>query len=459
MEKIKLYDIIDAVNGSYGLPADIDIQDISTDTRTISKGSLFVALQGANFDGHDFAKQAIEQGACAVVSQKRIDGVRCVMVDSTAKALLDIASFYRDKLSLFTVGVTGSVGKTTTKDFISLVLSKKYKTFKTKGNLNNEIGVPKTVFSMDNSYEAGVVEMGMSHAGEISRLSYAAKPDMAVITNIGYSHIENLGSRENILKAKLEILDFAKYSAPLVINLDDDMLSRAREHITGRRVITYSVKNKNADVYAENIVPAENGVEFDIVFGGEAIKAKINVPGIHNVLNALCAFCVGDYFNVSHTDIVEAISEYSPEGLRQNISEKNGVKVIADCYNAAPDSMKSALSVLSQVNAAGRKIAVLADMLELGGFSVKLHQKVGEMCIAAKPDILVCYGKLAKEIADKAKTKIDEVHYFSEKEDAVRYLNGIVQSGDALLFKGSRGMKLEGIMDALEILNQENERV
>lgn len=454
MDKIKLYDIIKATDASFGLNSDIEITDVSTDTRTISEGSLFVTLRGANFDGADFAKDAVEKGAVAVVAQRKIEGVKTLIVDNCNKALMDIAAFYRQTLPAFTVAVTGSVGKTTTKDFIALVLSKKYKTYKTQGNLNNEIGVPKTLFSMDKSYGAGVIEMGMNHAGELSRISRAVKPDMVVITNIGYSHIENLGSKENILKAKLEALDYAKPDAPLVLCYDDKMLCNHEQFSRGRRVLTYSIKSKDADVYAQNIKEDESSVLFDIVYGDKVYSARLCVLGSHNVLNALCAFCIGMYFGVEPDEILTALSEYTPSGLRQNVSQINGVTVIADCYNASPDSMKSALSVLSSTKTEGKKIAVLGDMLELGSFSVKLHKKVGEYAVKADVDTLVCVGSDAKEIANTAMGRIENVAYFENKADAVEYLNGTLLSGDTVLFKASRGMKFEEIMNSLKLLKQ-----
>lgn len=452
MDKIRLYDIIKACDASFGLNSDLEITDISTDTRTISEGSLFVALKGSNFDGHEFAKDAVSKGAVAVVGERKIEGVKTLIVDSCNKALMDIAAFYRDTLPAFTVAVTGSVGKTTTKDFISLVLSKKYKTYKTQGNLNNEIGVPKTLFSMDKSYGAGVIEMGMNHAGELSRISRAVKPDMVVITNIGYSHIENLGSKENILKAKLEALDYAKPSAPLVVCADDKLLCNYESFSRGREVLTYSLKSKNSAVYAKNIKENESGVSFDIVYGGSEYKASLCVLGSHNVLNALCAFCIGRYFGVEACDIIEALAEYKPSGLRQNVSQINGVTLIADCYNASPDSMKSALSVLSATKTEGKKIAVLGDMLELGNFSVKLHKKVGEYVTRADVDMLLCIGNDAKEIANTALGKTKSVLYFENKCKAVEFLNENLSSGDTILFKASRGMRLEEIINSLEIL-------
>ena len=247
MEQMKLSEIVKAVKGSYGYPADMVIDNISTDTRTITQGSVFLALKGARFDGHDFALKAMELGAQAVITERAVEGARCIIVDSTAQALLDLAGYYRDKFDIPLVGVTGSVGKTTTKDMISLVVAQKYKTLKTQGNLNNEIGMPKTLFGIDNQTQAAVIEMGMSARGEISRMSMSCKPSVCVITNIGVSHIEKLGSQENILAAKLEILDGAKQGAPLVLNMDDKFLANAVVHGL-RKVWYYSVKEKNCDV-------------------------------------------------------------------------------------------------------------------------------------------------------------------------------------------------------------------
>lgn len=451
MDKLSLQEIISAVHGSYGYPADVTVSDISTDTRTIKEGSLFIALKGENFDGHDFAVKAMELGAVAVVTERPVAGARCIIVDSTAKALLDAAGYYRSKFSVKVVGVTGSVGKTTTKDMIALVVAQKYKTLKTQGNHNNEIGMPLTLLGLDESYEAAVIEMGMSHEGEISRMSMCCRPDVAVITNIGVSHIENLGSQENILKAKMEILDGSAYGAPLILCRDDKLLAGVQIH-SDRKVYYYSISKKDSDVYASGIKTEDNGISFTINYKGGKIPARINCLGEHNVKNALAAFCVGLVMDIAPEDIVRGIEQFRPEGLRQNISVIDGVTYIVDCYNAAPDSMKASLSVLSQAKAEGKRICVLADMLELGKNAKAYHKTVGEYAAASKADVLYCFGENAECYIDGAVKKgfpPEKCRHFDSREKLAEALESVIEKGDAVLFKGSRGMKLEEVFDAL----------
>lgn len=451
MEKLSLAEIISAVRGSYGYPAEKMITSISTDTRTIGEGSIFIALKGERFDGHDYAKKAMELGAEAVITEKACEGARCIIVDSTARALLDLAMYYRNKFNVKTVGVTGSVGKTTTKDMIALVVSQKYKTLKTQGNHNNEIGLPQTLFRLDESCEAAVIEMGMSHFGEISRLSMCAQPDVCVITNIGVSHIENLGSQDNILKAKLEILDGAQYDAPLVLCKDDKYLAKAEIH-SDRKIYYYSVTKKDCEVYAEKITTVDEGIDFDIKYNGEKIHARINCLGEHNVKNALASFCVGLSLEIEPKKIVEGIAQFRPEGMRQNITEKNGVKFIVDCYNAAPDSMKASLSVLNQAQTKGKRYCVMADMLELGEKSPAYHRAVGEYIASSKADRLYCFGENAVNYIEGAVKKgFDKGHcmHFSNREELAEHLKTQLCQGDTVLLKGSRGMKLEEVFNAL----------
>ncbi|WP_294406569.1 UDP-N-acetylmuramoyl-tripeptide--D-alanyl-D-alanine ligase [uncultured Ruminococcus sp.] len=451
MEKLNLSEIIGACHGSFGYPADIEISGISTDTRTIEKNSLFIALKGERFDGHDFAAKAMEMGAAAVVTERAVEGARCVIVDSTAQALLDIAGYYRSRFDIPVVGVTGSVGKTTTKDMIALVVSQKYNTLKTQGNLNNEIGMPKTLFGLDRTHTAAVIEMGMSHQGEISRMSMCCQPDVCVITNIGVSHIENLGSQANILKAKMEILDGAKYDAPLILCRDDKLLAKA-EVYSDRKVYYYSVSKKDCDVYATGITTADGGINFTINYGGEKLAARINCLGEHNVKNALAAFCVGIALDIPTEDIIKGIGLFKPEGMRQNVREHKGVTFILDCYNAAPDSMKASLSVLAQTEAKGKRYCVLGDMLELGKNSAKYHKQVGEYVLSSKADEILCFGENSVHYIEGACDKgfaAENARHFDSREELAAYLKGKLNAGDAVLIKGSRGMKLEEVFNIL----------
>ncbi len=452
MEKLLLSEIVTAVRGSFGYPSNIEVSSISTDTRTIEKGAVFVALKGKNFDGHDYAAKAMELGAVAVITERAVDGAECIIVDSAQSALLDIAGYYRDKFDIKLVGITGSVGKTTTKEFVSLVMSKKFRTLKTQKNFNNEIGLPMTLFNLTSEYEAAVIEMGMSNLGEISRLSLTSKPNLCVITNIGFSHIENLGSQENILKAKMEILDGADENAPLILSKDDKFL-RSVEVRAERKKIFYSVTDSSANVYASDIETKSDKIEFNINSDGKNYKAVINCLGEHNVKNALAAFCVGREYNISPDDIIEAIGEFVPDGIRQKTSEVNGIKIIADCYNSSPDSAKSAIHTLSQIDTKGKKIAVLGDMLELGKMSKELHKSVGEAVCDENIDLLLCFGGMSeyyvkgalKKGFDKNNAKI-----FASKEDVAEYLKTTMKKGDAVLFKASRGMKFEEIIEKIK---------
>ncbi|EGC03462.1 UDP-N-acetylmuramoyl-tripeptide--D-alanyl-D-alanine ligase [Ruminococcus albus] len=452
MEKLMLSEIIQAVRGSYGYPADVEVKDISTDTRTITEGSLFIALKGANFDGHDFAAQAMEAGAVAVVTERPVDGARCLIVDSTSQALLDAASYYRSRFDIPLVGITGSVGKTTTKEMIWSVMSKGFKTLKTEANHNNEVGMPKTLLELDSTHQAAVIEMGMNHKGEISRMSTSCKPTVCVITNIGVSHIENLGSQEGILKAKMEILDGASADAPLILSRDDRILSKVQVY-GDRKIWYYSVSKKDSDVYASDIAADSKGISFTIHYAREKLPARINCLGEHNVKNALAAFCVGAALGMDNADIIAGLADFRPEGMRQNIIEENGVTYILDCYNAAPDSMKASLSVLGQVSVRGRRIAVLGDMLELGKGSTRYHRTVGEYVKNSKTDILLCFGKNSnyyiEGACDKGFDRANTAH-FDSREELAEHLKGILKEGDAVLFKGSRGMKLEEVYEAIK---------
>lgn len=443
MEKMTLAEISKAVGGASTLGG--TVTSICTDTRSITDGCLFIALSGANFDGHNFVKSAIEQGAVAAITEFQVGSCPCITVDSTRKALLDLAKAYRMKFSPILVGITGSVGKTTTKEMVALALSAKYKTLKNEGNLNNEIGVPLTLFGLDKTTQAAVIEMGMSHFGEIHRLSMTAKPTVSLITNIGFSHIENLGSKVGILEAKLEILDGMEADAPLILNADDDLLCKT---CLDRDIITYGVENSDADIRGENISFGE-GSAFDIRYNGGIFPAKLSCGGKHNVLNALAAFSVGITLGIPPEEIIEKLSTYQPAGLRQNITERGGQRLIIDCYNASPTSMEAALELLAQTvpKGSGRRIAVLGDMLELGEHSRALHEMVGEMAVKLGIDKLICYGRDAKFIARRADELGLHAGSTEDRGMLIEYLRATLLPDDVVLFKASRGMKFEEIIE------------
>ncbi len=449
MEKLSLREIVKAVGGrsEEATFTDTDILSVSTDTRKISSGSLFVPIKGERFDGHSFIDTAYAAGATAVLSELPLQEHKNVIyVSDTRKAYLDLAGYYRRRFPLTVVGVTGSVGKTTTKEMIAVVLESRYRTLKTEGNLNNEIGLPTTLLQLDSSYQAAVIEMGMSAFGEISRLSCCAAPNIGVITNIGESHIEYLGSREGILKAKLEILDGMDAHAPLILNADNDLLADVINHLS-REVICYGIDNPNAEIKAIDIVEQNMTTEFDILYYGKKLHIVLPTVGRHNVLNALAAFTVGLLLDIAPEQIAQALSRYTPTGMRQRIVQKNGMILIEDCYNASPDSMRAALGVLASMSCEGRKIAVLADMLEMGEHAAEAHRRVGEMAAQSHVDLLYCYGEHAKSIRDAAQQYgLQNAYWFEEKNQMAEEIKRSITAGDCLLFKGSRGMRLEEVI-------------
>lgn len=432
-----------AVGSSSNLEGSFD--NVCTDTRKIIPGCLFIAIKGDNFDGHEFAAKAIELGAKAVVCEKDCAlGENQILVKSTRQALLDLAGYYRSLFSIPVIGITGSVGKTTTKEMTHAVMSAKYKTLKNEGNLNNEIGVPLTLFRLDESYEAAVIEMGMSDFGEISRITAAVKPDVAVISNIGVSHIENLGSREGILKAKFEILESMKADAPVILNGDDDMLATA--YAGDHPVTYYGIENENCKFKAIDITSKESGTDLAVGFAGGSARVSLPYSGRHNVYNSLAAVAAGSFFGIKAETALEALKNYVPAGMRQRINKKCGITFIEDCYNASPDSQAAALSVLGEMKAE-RRIAVIGDMLELGAVSEKSHYDVGVKVAENGIDILCTYGERSLQAA-KAATEngVREVYTFDDKEKLSAHLASLVKENDAVLFKASRGMKLEDVI-------------
>lgn len=425
---------------------DAVISEISTDTRKITPGSLFICLKGERFDAHDFAPKAAELGAAAFMVEHPVDvDLPCIIVENTGKAMLELSAWYRRKFSIPVVGLTGSVGKTTTKEFIALVLGAKYKTLKTQGNLNNEIGVPQMLFKMDSETEAAVIEMGMNHRGEIHRLTSAVRPTIALITNIGTSHIENLGSREGILNAKLEILDSMEKGSKLLINSDNDMLATVKRD--DFKIIKFAIDDKSADYIAKDIEEGDNSTSFTVCFSGEERKITVPTVGRHNVYNALAAFSVGREIGIDADDAASALANYVPAGMRQRSVDVGKIHVIEDCYNASPDSMNAALTTLAG-RKEGKKIAVLADMLELGDYSPKAHESVGKKAAELNIDMVLAYGDYAKLYVSAAKENgLKNAYHFETKEELAEKLFESADPGDNVLFKGSRGMRLEDIMN------------
>lgn len=457
MEKMKCSEIALACAGiSKG--EDVEITGITTDTRDIHAGELFIALRGDKYDGHCFIGTALEKGAAAVMCEHDagIDSAHVILVADTRRAMLALASHIRRKYSIPLVAVTGSAGKTTTKDMAALVLSAGYKTLKTQGNLNNDIGVPQTLFGLDRSYRAAVVEMGMNHAGEISALSRCAQPTLGIITNIGVSHIEHLGSRENILKAKLELLDGLCEYAPLLLNGDDELLAGAV--IDKHPVFYFGIDNPKNRVRAESIEQTERGLRFTICFGDTKTPVELPCVGRHNIYNALAAFAAGVIFGIAPRDAGKALAGYVPSGMRQRVREIRGVTFVEDCYNANPDSMRAAIDALCDLRSK-RRIAVLGPMLELGRIASKAHHEVGAYAAARGIDIVYTYsanGVYASgaQLIDRGARDngLSDRRSFDDPAALAKDLCRTLQPGDAVLFKASRGIKLE---DALSVLYEE----
>ena len=462
-------------------------ENFETDTRIIKEGDIFLGLKGENFDGNIFYETALEKGATVCILQgveipenikEKYKDASIIIVEDTLDALQKIAKYKRSLYDIPVVAITGSVGKTSTKDIIANVIAKKFNVLKTQGNFNNHIGLPKTILNL-RQHDALVVEMGMNHLGEIRKLSNIANPTLCVITNIGTSHIGELGSRENILKAKLEILEGAKENAPLIINNDNDMLnSWSKRAKIKNKIITFGIENKS-DIMAENIQLNENGstytfVECDTVgagchpcpqnaekiliqndanVGADASVCPINVfvpiGGKHFVYNSLCAIAVGKYFNIETDKIIEGIKEFELTKRRMEVSKNSiGAIIINDAYNASYDSMKASIEYISKING-NKKIAVLGDMLELGKFEKELHEKVGEEVAKNKIDILITVGKAAKNIAKKAEElnmNSKNIFEYETKEEAINKIKEIMKKDDIVLIKASNGMKFDEIV-------------
>lgn len=447
---MKVKDILNITNGELIIGnQELECENFSKDTRTIQKGDIYIGIKGEKFDGSEFWKQALDNGADAVIIENvgisqeemgKYSNKTIIKVADTLNALYEIAKYKRSLYDIPVIAVTGSVGKTSTKDLIASVVSTKYKTLKTEGNNNNNIGLPLTILKLKD-HEALVIEMGMNHFREISLLTDIAKPTLAVITNIGTSHIGNLGSRENILKAKLEILE-GMAVPKVIINNDNDLLHKWYEKNKGNiEIHTFGIENKS-DLNAENIELREDGSRFESVSKIEKIEIKVPVGGNHFVYNALCATEVGNILGISNEKIKQGIAQFELTKKRMDIKKlENGAILINDSYNASYESMKASLEFLE--NYAGtRKIAVLGDMFELGKYAIELHRKVGEEVAKRNIDILICAGENSKYIIEEAKRNPrTQTHYFNNNEQIVEKLCQELKNGDVILVKASNAMK------------------
>ncbi|TYA13703.1 UDP-N-acetylmuramoyl-tripeptide--D-alanyl-D-alanine ligase [Paenibacillus faecis] len=458
--KRKLADIAAMAGGQLGNPGDADvlIEGVTTDSRRISPGCLFIPLAGERFDGHDFAKDCLQAGAGAVLwSKSRGEAPGpCVLVDDTLEALQRLAKHYLAASHARVVGITGSNGKTTTKDLLFSLLATTFKVHKTQGNYNNHIGLPLTVLSMPEDTEIAVLEMGMSGRHEIELLSKLAEPEAAIVTNIGEAHLLQLGSRLEIARAKLEILSGLREGGLFVYNGDEPLITQVLEEpATAKpanlKLSTFGIAPDNAD-YPVGIMHLEDKTVFTSHALGDT-PLELPLPGEHNVVNALAALTVARYFGVAAPALAEGLKRVELTGMRiETVRGVSGITILNDAYNASPASVKAAIGVLEKKRGYRQKVAVLGDMLELGEDEVEYHREVGRFLDPGKTDLLFTYGKLGAAIAEGAAERLDNERIFSyqDKNELIDALISRLHPQDVLLVKASRGMKLEEVVDAVK---------
>lgn len=450
--KMTVQQIAEASKGKilYGDP-ETNVTSVSTDSRKIEKGALFVPIIGEKTDAHKFIPSVFEAGAAAVFSQEPIAscGKAVISVKNTLDALQDTAAAYRSGFHIPFVGVTGSVGKTTTREMVALALSSELNVMKTKGNFNSQIGLPLTIFDLCENHEAAVMEMGMSNFGEMERLAKIAKPDFAVVTNIGLSHIGQLKTKENIMKEKLHITDCFGEKSVAFLNGDDEMLSALKGKLPFDTV--YYGTGANSDFRAVNIETHPEYTIFEFTApDGKHGQVHLSVPGKHYVLDALAALAVCSRLGVSLTRAADALSSYRPLAMRQQIHSLNGITVIDDSYNSSPDALKESINVLAGFKG-GKRIAVLADMLELGDFSQEAHFNAGVHAAKSGIDSVLAIGSHAKDISDGARSICHDIdcHVFTSNTEALELLKKSLNTGDTVLVKGSRGMHTDEIVKGI----------
>lgn len=450
MLELNLQEIVKATKGALLKEADVkEIKAVSTDTRKIEEGTMFIALKGENFNGNNYVLDAFNKGAkIAIVDEVKCDlnelkeDVALIKVENTGRALMDLAKFYREKLGLKVVGITGSAGKTSTKDLVAAVLSYKYKVFKTKGNFNNEIGLPLMILELDSTYDVAILEMGMRGLGQIKELAEIASPDLGIITNIGISHIEILKTRENILKAKMEIATFFDKNNTLVVCGNDDFLGALPE--AEYKIVKTGV-GENFKIGAKNIALEELSSKFTVYDGEKEEEFSLDMPGEHNISNLMLGIAIAKELGVSFEEMKRGLKNIEATSMRLELIKKDGFSILNDCYNSSPVAVKSAIDVMKNIEGK-RRIAVLGTMRELGHKSEEAHEEIGKYAKENGIEKVLCFGDFSENIKEGYG---EGCTVYENKEELIKDLLNIICDGDIILVKASRSLKFEEITKAL----------
>ena len=455
MPRFSVKELVDICGADFYGDENLCIDNFAIDSREVNSGSLFIPIVGEKVDAHKFIPTVNENHCkvclCSDKNIEKLETMTYIYVENTVRALQKIAEFYRGTLNIPIVAVTGSVGKTTSREIISKALSAKYKVYQTKGNGNSQVGVPLTILGISQEDEIAVIEMGVSEPGEMHRIAEVVKPNIAVVTNIGEAHIEFLGSKKGIREEKFHIMDFMKKGDKLFVNADDELLLEAKAYTNIEKVEVFTSDNIKAEYYVENLELIDGLASFVANLKGKKIKCKLAVYGKHQVSNAMLALAVADNFSVDLELAAKKIGEFTGFKRRQNIINLGNIIIIDDTYNASPSSMKAGIDILEAIGGSRKKIAVLADMKELGKDEIELHREIGRY-ILDKKDISILYtlGDLSSYIAEgaKEKEKLESIIHFTDKDKLVKKLKEEKNLEVVILFKGSNSMKLNEVIEA-----------
>lgn len=453
MLKLSLDEIVKATKGKLLLNNNKEVEYISTSSKDIKENTLFIPIKGEKYDGHDFLEDAYNNGCRMFLIDKNHDfckkGISLIEVDDTLLSLGSIGRFYLDKFDIDLIGVTGSVGKTSTRDIIYSVLNEKYKTLKNELNYNNEIGIPKTLFNLDYSYEKAVIEMGIDKKGDISYFKTIAPLKVAVISNIGLSHIANFENQEGIFHAKMEIAEHFNKENTLIVNGDDKFLKTLKDKELSYNLLTYGFDEDNT-IYCVSYEIVNGKINFKVNFKNKIYDYTIPSIAKHNIYNAMAAILIGNLYNLTYEEIKKGLESVSFTEGRLTIINKKDITIINDCYNASLDSIKSALNVLSTFKT--RKVAILGDVLETGSYEEEIHKNIGKSIIG-NTDILILVGDSIKYTYDeviKNNFNKDNIYVFNTYEDVIKNIDNIIKKGDTILLKASHGIKLSNVVEYLD---------